>query len=118
VLEQIVGEIEDEFDEKLPKPHAEADQAEIDGAISILDLASVYGIELPSNAGFETIAGYMLFKLGHIPQTGESVEFDGRRFTVAAMDRNRIATVRIEKLTGEVTEVTELKEGRSQIAGH
>ena len=41
----------------------------------------------------------MLFKLGHIPKPGESVEFDGRRFTVAAMERNRIATVRIEKLS-------------------
>ena len=40
----------------------------------------------------------MLFKLGHIPKPGESVEFEGRRFTVAAMERNRIATVRIEKL--------------------
>ena len=98
VLEQIVGEIEDEFDEKLPKPLAQADHASLDGATSILDLASNYGIELPANAGFETIAGYMLFKLGHIPKPGESVEFEGRRFTVASMERNRIATVQIEKL--------------------
>jgi len=112
VLEQIVGEIEDEFDEKLPKPHTEADRVEIDGATSILDLASNYGIELPANAGFETIAGYMLFKLGHIPKPGELVEFDGRRFTVAAMERNRIATVRVEKTAGAT------KEGVAQIAGH
>jgi CBS domain containing-hemolysin-like protein len=97
VLEQIVGEIEDEFDEKLPAPVADADLLSLDGATSILDLASIYGIELPANSGFETIAGYILFKLGHIPQTGESVDFDGRRFTVSGMDRNRIATVRIEK---------------------
>jgi CBS domain containing-hemolysin-like protein len=98
VLEQIVGEIEDEFDEKLPAPRAEADQVEIDGATSILDLASNYGIELPANGGFETIAGYMLFKLGHIPKVGETVDFERRRFTVSAMDRNRIATVRIERM--------------------
>lgn len=98
VLEQIVGEIEDEFDEKLPGPHVAADRVEVDGATSILDLASVYGIELPANAGFETVAGYMLFRLGHIPKAGECVEFDGRRFTVASMDRNRIASVRIEKI--------------------
>jgi putative hemolysin len=98
VLEQIVGEIEDEFDEKLPETHIEADEAEIDGATSILDMASVYGIELPANGGFETIAGFMLLKLGHIPQAGEFTEFDGRRFTVTAMERNRIARVRIEKL--------------------
>jgi CBS domain containing-hemolysin-like protein len=99
VLEQIVGEIEDEFDEKLPKP-AQAGPVSLDGATSILDLASNYSIELPANAGFETVAGYMLFKLGHIPKLGESVDFEGRRFTVAGMERNRIATVRIEKLPG------------------
>jgi CBS domain containing-hemolysin-like protein len=98
VLEQIVGEIEDEFDEKLPEKHMEADQAEIDGATSILDMHSVYGIELPANDGFETVAGFMLLKLGHIPQAGEFTEFEGRRFTVMAMERNRIARVRIEKL--------------------
>jgi putative hemolysin len=104
VLEQIVGEIEDEFDERLPKPQAQATHAELDGATSILDLDSIYGIELPANAGFETIAGYILFQLGHIPAVGESVEFDGRRFTVAAMDRNRIASVRIEKIEPERVE--------------
>ena len=105
VLEQIVGEIEDEFDEKLPTPRAEADHADLEGLTSILDLASIYGIELPANAGFETIAGYMLFKLGHIPKTGEAVEFEGRRFTVASMERNRIATVRIDKIPVEVEKV-------------
>jgi CBS domain containing-hemolysin-like protein len=113
VLEQIVGEIEDEFDEKLPKPPAEADHADLDGATSILDLASIYGIELPANAGFETIAGYMLFRLGHIPKVGESVEFEGRRFTVTAMDRNRIAAVHTEKLAAPAPpeEVTEKDAG-------
>ncbi len=115
VLEQIVGEIEDEFDEKLPAPRLQTDRLETDGATSILDLASIYGIELPANGGFETIAGYLLFKLGHIPSPGESVEFDGRRFTVAVMDRNRIATVRIEKVANLQQDS---EEGVPQVAGH
>jgi putative hemolysin len=126
VLEQIVGEIEDEFDEKLPapRPEAEADTTVLDGATSILDLASNYGIELPANGGFETIAGYMLFKLGHIPKPGESVEFEGRRFTVTAMDRNRIATVRIEKTAPAANDAIKQDpqavspKGVPQIAGH
>jgi len=97
VLEQIVGEIEDEFDDELEAPKHEAQQVEIDGATSLLDLESIYGIELPVNAGFETLAGYMLFKLGHIPQAGESVDFKDRRFTVSAMDRNRIALVKVDR---------------------
>jgi len=118
VLEQIVGEIEDEFDEKLPAPHLEADRVTLDGATSILDLESIYGIELPANGGFETIAGYMLFKLGHIPQAGESVEFDSRRFTVQSMDRNRIAQVCVEKLSAENTVTEPEPAGEQQIAGH
>ena len=109
VLEQIVGEIEDEFDDQLIAPEAEASEVDIDGATSILDLESLYGIELPVNAGFETIAGYLLYKLGHIPSSGESVEFADRRFTVAAMDRNRIARVKVEKV--EKTEKVEQNAG-------
>ena len=56
------------------------------------------GIEIPSNAGFETVAGFLLMKLGYIPKAGESVEEGGRRYTVLEMDRNRIAKVRVEKL--------------------
>jgi putative hemolysin len=125
VLEQIVGEIEDEFDERLTIPHVTADRVTLDGSLSIRDFASLYGIELPVDAGFETIAGYMLSRLGHIPQTGESVEFEGRRFTVAAMERNRIASVLAEKLPeanpepGEAPESKDAAhEGEPNIAGH
>jgi putative hemolysin len=97
VLEQIVGPIEDEFDEKLAAPTMDADGAEVDGATSILDFTSVYGIELPANAGFETLAGYILSQLGHIPQAGESIEFEEWRLTVARMERNRIAGVQVRR---------------------
>jgi CBS domain containing-hemolysin-like protein len=127
-LEQIVGEIEDEFDEKLPAPPAEAGSVELDGATTIRDLASIHGIELPANAGFETIAGYMLFRLGHIPKPGESVEFEGRQFIVIEMERNRIARVRIEKTAPEEGPDANTpdnsnpdraaKDGVPQIAGH
>ena len=98
VLEQIVGEIEDEFDEKLAAPRMEANEVELDGATSILDFSSLYGVELPANAGFETIAGYILYRLGHIPVAGESLEFEDRRLTVAAMEKSRIAAVLVERI--------------------
>ena len=98
VLEQIFGEIGDEHDVKRPAPRAEAHVIEVRGAISILDLATQYGVELPGDAGFETLAGFLLFQLGYIPAPGESVEYGGRRFTITSMERNRIARVRIEKL--------------------
>ena len=111
VLEQIVGEIEDEFDEALALPRTEDREFEIDGATNILDLGSQHGIELPVNAGFQTVAGYMLYRLGHIPQPGEFVEFEDRRFTVSSMERNRIAKVNVEKIGPET-----VKEG--EVAGH
>jgi CBS domain containing-hemolysin-like protein len=79
-------------------PEAESDRMELDGATSVRDFASIYGLELPAEAGFETIAGYVLYQLGHIPREGESVHFDGRRFTVTAMDRHRIAKVLVERI--------------------
>ena len=98
VLEQIVGEIEDEFDDAPAKAAKEPpDELVLDGATNIRDLESQHGLVLPSEAGFETLAGYLLFRFGHIPKTGESVGYSGRSFTVDAVERNRIARVRIAK---------------------
>jgi CBS domain containing-hemolysin-like protein len=99
VLEQIVGDIEDEHDEKIERPVPESAEVELDGAAKIRDLEMDYGITMPSNAEFETLAGFLLFRLGAIPRAGDTVEYEGRRYTVLAMDRNRIARVRIEKLS-------------------
>ena len=98
VLEQIVGEIEDEYDVKESRPPLEAPQElELDGVTKIRDLELLHGIEIPSNAGFETLAGFLLMRLGYIPKPGESVVEGGRKYTVLEMDRNRIAKVRIER---------------------
>ncbi len=97
VLEEIVGEIQDEYDEEKRATSAPADEVELDGATNIRDLEMHYGIAIPSEAGFETLAGFLLLKLGHIPKPGESVEHVGRRYTIVKMQRNRIARVRVEK---------------------
>ncbi len=98
VLEQLVGRIEDEHDEKMQPRAAEADEIELDGATRIRDLESEYGIDIPTDGGFETLAGFLLAQLGEIPRAGRSLDFEGRRFTVLDMERNRIARVRIEKI--------------------
>jgi CBS domain containing-hemolysin-like protein len=101
VLEQIVGQIEDEHDDAEERARREAVDVEVEGTIRVRDLQAEYGIEIPGDAGFETLAGFLLFQMGTIPQQGGSVEYEGRRYTVLEMDRNRIARVRIEKLNGE-----------------
>lgn len=98
VLEQIVGRIEDEHDEAAGRARREAEDLELDGAMRIRDLYAEYEIELPGDAGFETLAGFLLFKLGAIPHKGDHIDDGGRRYTVLEMERNRIARVRIEKL--------------------
>jgi len=98
VLQQIVGRIEDEHDEKTAKPAIETAFVELDGATRIRDLETEFGIEIPAEAGFETLAGFLLYRLGSIPKPGDTVEYNGRLYTVVQMDRNRIAQVRIERL--------------------
>lgn len=95
VLEQIFGEIGDEHDARRAVPAPEAPIVEVDGGTSILDLANQYNIQLPGDAGFETLAGFILFKLGYIPSPGDSVAHESHTFTVQRMDRNRIARVKI-----------------------
>jgi putative hemolysin len=103
VLEQIVGRIEDEHDEKVVARLAGAGPVELDGATRIRDLESEYGIEIAADGGFETLAGFLLFRRGDIPKAGESLEYQGRRYTVLEMDRNRIARVRVEKISAAGT---------------
>ena len=97
VLEQIVGRIEDEHDEKSARP-AISDDVELDGATRIRDLETEFAIEIPTGAGFETLAGFLLYRMGKIPSTGDSVEYEGRRYTVVQMERNRISRVRMERI--------------------
>jgi CBS domain containing-hemolysin-like protein len=97
-LEQVFGEIEDEHDELRAHPPVESDVMELDGATNIRDLETQYGILLPGEAGFETLAGFLLFQLGDIPKAGDVIEQEDMRFTILEMERNRIASVRIEKL--------------------
>ena len=99
VLEQVFGDIGDEHDAVRVEPAAGEKKAlELEGSTTIRDLETRYNIALPTEAGFETLAGFLLFQFGYIPKEKERVDYGGRRFTIAKMDRNRIAGVTIEKL--------------------
>ncbi|MDP2997376.1 MAG: hemolysin family protein [Bryobacterales bacterium] len=103
VLEQVFGEIEDEYDARRPAPAPGAERVELDGATSIRDLETQHGIQLPADAGFQTLAGFLLFRLGDIPAAGQTLEHQGLRFTILEMERNRIASVRIDKIAPNST---------------
>jgi CBS domain containing-hemolysin-like protein len=101
ILEQLVGEIEDEFD-VVPSDQAMVGSADesllLEGSTSIRDLESQYDLLLPRDRGFETLAGFVLAQLQKIPRTGEAFEYEDHRFVIAEMDGHRIAKVKIEKL--------------------
>ncbi len=98
ILEQLVGEIEDEYDVSFAGvcPSAESKMLVLDGTVGLRDLESQYDLLLPRDAGFETLAGFMLSKLQKIPAIGDSCYYGGRRFIVEEMDGHRIARVKIE----------------------
>jgi putative hemolysin len=98
VLEQIVGEIHDEYDleEKSIQRLAE-NVLLVDASLGLRELSDEYGIELPRGAGYETLAGFVLARLGSIPKGGETFVFEGRRYTVVQMEGRRVAKVRIER---------------------
>jgi putative hemolysin len=99
ILEQLVGEMEDEFDiAQRPAIPLDSGAVVLDGTANIRDLELQYDVQLPRDQGFETLAGFMMARLGRIPSGGESFEFDGRRFSVLQMEGHRIARVKIEDL--------------------
>ncbi len=98
VLEQVFGDISDEHDVVTPASSYQEHVLQLEGGTTIRDLTMRYNIVLPSEAGFETLAGFLLFQFGYIPKVKDSIDYGGRRFTVTHMERNRIATVLIEKL--------------------
>jgi magnesium and cobalt exporter, CNNM family len=100
ILEQLVGELEDEFDVAPPEQPALADESSIilDASIGIRDLEAQYDITVPRDEGFETLAGFVLARLQKIPRVGEGFEFEGHRYSVLEMEGHRIAKVKIELL--------------------
>ena len=101
ILEQMVGEIHDEFD-VVERPVIVGQGADVamifDASLGLRDLESQYNIFLPEDRSYATVGGFVLARLGFIPRGGESFDFDGYRFTVVEMDRRRVARVKIQRL--------------------
>lgn len=98
-LEQIVGELNDEFDVAPRSPLlSSAGVITLDGSTNLRDLVTQLRWSFPRELGVETLAGFLLSEFGHIPVAGESLVFDGRRYTVARMDGRRISQVTVEAL--------------------
>ena len=118
ILEQVVGEIHDEFDVE-ERPLTLADGAVIfDAGLNVRDLDAQYNITLPEDPAYATVGGFVLDQLGFIPRGGESFEYGRFRFTVVEMDGRRVARVKIQRVLqrGAETETPEPSESVLQQA--
>ena len=98
ILEQMMGEIHDEFD-VVERPLTLADGALIfDAALNVRDLDTQYNITLPDDPAYATVGGFVLDQLGFIPKGGESFEHGNFRFSVVEMDGKRVARVKIQRV--------------------
>jgi CBS domain containing-hemolysin-like protein len=96
LLEEIVGEIDDEFDDISPEQCVEDIHGYLlDGMLTVHEVNIRLDLNLPEDAPYTTIAGFLLAQSGRLLLQGETVMFDGTRFTVESVDRKRIRSVRV-----------------------
>jgi putative hemolysin len=95
LVEELVGDIEDEYDPRGRPSLREADGSmELDGLLHRDDVKELTGIELPEGH-YNTLAGFVVSHLGEAPEVGDTIEALGHRFTVLEMDGHRASRVRI-----------------------
>ncbi|HYY59232.1 MAG TPA: hemolysin family protein [Pyrinomonadaceae bacterium] len=100
LLEEIVGEINDEYDEEVRAQIVEDNGTYLlDGMLAVRDANRRFNLRLPEEGGYTTLAGFLLSKAGRLLRQGESVEHDGARFTVERVDRRRIRRIRFTPLS-------------------
>jgi putative hemolysin len=99
ILEEIVGEIRDEYDwEERPVEQLRDGSLVVEGTVSASELREDYGVPLPESAEFETVAGFMLDRLGSVPKGGEVVTVGEWRLTIVDVEGNRVSKVKVERL--------------------
>ena len=97
-IEDLIGEIRDEYDTESPVIQLSDGTLLIDASISLKDLKDDYHIQLPESSEYETLGGFLMTTLQKIPQTGDVVEVEGKRIRIVEMVGQRISKVKLEKL--------------------
>jgi putative hemolysin len=94
LVEELIGDIRDEYDLVHDQAKLPAGEVEVDGLLNLDEFTEQTGIELPEGP-YETAAGYVLAALGDLPSAGDSVQVAGRTITVTELDGRRIARLRV-----------------------
>ncbi len=99
VLEEIVGEIQDEYDFEVPL-YRRIDEKTlvVDAKMDLHDLNELLEIDLPTEEGYESLGGFILNLTGYVPAENDVVTYDGYDFVIEKVDGNRIVRVRIVRV--------------------
>ena len=95
LIEEVIGDIRDEYD--APGDEAlrfDGGDVAADGLLNLDEVEEQTGVRLPDGP-YETLAGFVMASLGHVPRVGEAVEADGHRLEVSELDGRRISRVRV-----------------------
>mgnify|MGYP000910315349 CR=1 FL=1 len=103
ILEEVIGDVVDEYDADEPDDYQIVSDNELlaDGKTHLDDITDAFGIKLPESDEFDTIAGYVVSVIGHIPAPGETMDGDGFRVEVLEADDRRVLKVKITKPMSE-----------------
>jgi putative hemolysin len=100
MIEELVGDFQDEYDPVEPSPDTTGMARELDGLMHRDDVYERSGITLPDGP-FETLAGFVQTRLGRVPHTGDTLDALDHRFTVLEMDGRRVARIAVTKLVAD-----------------
>ena len=100
ILEELVGEITDEYEDMPSEPVKQIDQntIETDARTSVDDLNDEFELNLPEDEDYETIGGFVFSRLGYIPKTGETFDYENLKFTIASAETRKIKRIKIQKI--------------------
>jgi CBS domain containing-hemolysin-like protein len=98
ILEELVGEISDEHEPAEPAMFKKIDEksAEADAKITIEQINRLLALNIPDDAGYDTLGGFLTTSLSRIPEKGATYEHDGARYTVMDAEPQRVKRVKIE----------------------
>jgi len=99
ILEELVGEITDEYEEPTPKLVREIDRStiEADARTYVDDLNDEFEMNLPEDEDYDTIGGFVFSHLGYVPKTGQTFDYKNLKFTITSAEARRIKRIKICK---------------------
>jgi|FrelakmetLWP11LW_1041352.scaffolds.fasta_scaffold06042_3 CBS domain containing-hemolysin-like protein len=108
ILEQLVGDIDDEYDKTEPEEFRKISDtiADVDARMYIDNVNSELEIQLPEDEDYDTLGGFIFSHLGYIPKTGETFDYKELRLTIVTAEARSIRRVRIEKLSDDANKTS------------